>query len=291
MNEIAELPDFDSLWDHGRPDATERAFRALLPSAPRSDASYRLELLTQIARAEGLQQRFADAHRTLDGVAVELTEALPRVHVRYLLERGRVLNSSGNPEVAAPLFLEAWERGRSTGEDALAVDAAHMLGIVTSGDDQLAWNERAIDLAAASPDHHANAWLGSLLNNIGWTYHDAGRFEDALTVFQRAVEVRTTDGAAGTLIIARWCVARTLRSLERFEDALALQRALLEDLAQTGARDGYVHEELAENLLALGRGDEARPHCATAHLLLAGDPRLAANEPARLDRLRLLGEW
>ena len=73
--------------------------------------SYRFELLTQIARSQGLQRRFDDAHATLDWVEMVLnglpeTEAegeaaavTPRI--RHLLERGRVFNSSRRPLRAA----------------------------------------------------------------------------------------------------------------------------------------------------------------------------------------------
>ncbi len=61
------LPNFDELWDYNKPAETERKFRALLPLAEQSSApSYLAQLLTQIARAEGLQRKFAAAHQTLD---------------------------------------------------------------------------------------------------------------------------------------------------------------------------------------------------------------------------------
>src|SRR5688500_531281 len=82
-----DLPDFDKLWDYNDPAATEQKFRALLPQAEASgDPSYRAQLLTQVARAQGLQRKFDDAHATLDQV-VQVDDSLPRV--RYLLERGR----------------------------------------------------------------------------------------------------------------------------------------------------------------------------------------------------------
>ena len=61
---------------------------------------------------------------------------------------------------------------------------------------------------------------------------------------------RTT--RAGTRI-ARWCVARCLRSLDRTEEALAEQQALAAELEAIGETDAYVAEEIAECLSALGR--------------------------------------
>jgi len=142
------LPDFDRLWDYDHPEVSEKAFREILPRASgEADEPCRLELLTQIARAQGLQRRFEDAHRTLDEVEANLKDAPARVGLRFLLERGRVLNSSGKPDEARPLFRQAWEFSRSQGEDALAIDAAHMLGIVELPEAQLAWNLCALELA------------------------------------------------------------------------------------------------------------------------------------------------
>jgi hypothetical protein len=84
-------------------------------------------------------------------------------------------------------------------------------------------------------------------------------------------------------------VARCLRSLGRHEEALARQQRLLAEHRRAGSSDGYINEEIAENLLALGRADEARPQFAAAAQLLAQDEGLAQAEPQRLARLRRLG--
>src|SRR5215469_8562916 len=131
------LPDFDALWDYEHPAQTEAAFRALLPQALASgNLSYTLELLTQVARTQGLQRDFAAAHQTLDQVQTLLTTELSRAKVRYLLERGRVLNSSGHPEEARLLFEVAWEQGLACHEDVHAIDAAHMVAIVAPPDEK-----------------------------------------------------------------------------------------------------------------------------------------------------------
>jgi tetratricopeptide (TPR) repeat protein len=285
-----ELPDFDALWDYNDPAATERAFRDLLPFAERAgDQAYHIQLLTQIARAEGLQHNFDAAHRTLDDAERRLADSDGRPRIRYLLERGRVLNSSKHPDQAQPLFLAAWELGRAQQEDFYAVDAAHMLAIIAPPDQQLAWNRAALALAEQSPDPRARKWLGSLYNNIGWTEHDVGQYQPALETFQKALQCRLSQGSAPEIRIARWCIARTLRSLSRYEDALAIQRALLDELAGSQATDGFVHEELAECMLALGQAESARSHFALAYAALVQDRWLAENEPARIERLKTLG--
>lgn len=302
----SDPPDFDALWDHADPAATEARFRALLPefervaasgkvsgapSGTRSDPASRawrsahLQLLTQLARTKGLQRAFDEAHRILDTVEPHLDGADDVTRVRYLLERGRTLNSSGRPGDARPLFIDAFDRARACGADGFAVDAAHMVAIVEPPDGALAWNERALALAETSPDPAAQRWRASLYNNLGWTYHAMGDDARALDVFERAVPLREAAGNAATIRIARWSVARILRALGRIDEALATQRALLADHEAAGSEDGFVHEELAECLTARHRASEARPHFARAHALLSADAWFVANEPARLARL------
>jgi tetratricopeptide (TPR) repeat protein len=259
--------DLDQLWIWDDPASSERKFRELPPSA---------EVQTQIARAQGLQGHFAEAHKTLDAIVTNS----PRVEVRYLLERGRIFNSSGKPDQARPLFLAAWEKSRQAGLDFFAIDAAHMLGIL----DGLEWHEKAIALAQKSLDPKAGDWMGSLLNNLGWTYYDKGEHTKALDTFERGLkwfEDRKKDEQAR---IARYSIGKTYRVMRQFEDALATQRRI-EKLAE----DGYVFEEIAECLLALNQPAEARAYFARAYEVLSKDSWLAANEPKRLARLQQQG--
>jgi tetratricopeptide (TPR) repeat protein len=299
---MTTLPDFDALWNYDDPAETENRFRELLPVAEASgDVSYHAQLLTQIARTLGLQRQFDEAHQTLDAVEKMLTDsprhegegagvrALEIARVRYLLERGRALNSSKHPDEAKPLFVQAWELAQQVGDDGYAVDAAHMIAIVEEPEQMLAWNLKALDYAEKSQQPRGQKWLGSLYNNIGWKLHDMGQHERALEIFQKAVIWREANGSpANTIRIARWCVARTLRSLNRIDEALAMQRDLLKEAESTGGKDGYTHEELGELLLMKG-SDEAQQHFALAYQALSQDPWLAENEPERLARLKKLG--
>jgi tetratricopeptide (TPR) repeat protein len=289
MSTAPSMPpaDFDAQWDYDDPAGTEAAFRVHLPEAEATwDRGRHAELLTQIARTEGLQRRFDEAHATLDAAEALIDDGDSRAGVRLRLERGRTLNSSGDRAAADRLFVEAWEVASRTGQDGLAVDAAHMVAI-TRPDETLAWNERALALAESSAEPDARRWRGSLHNNIGWTKHGAGDYDAALAHFEAALACRREEGKPGDVRVARWCVARCHRSLGRIDEALTEQRALAAETPD--APDGYVQEEIAECLLALGRPDEARPHFRRAHELLAPDPWLAESEPERLERLDRLG--
>ena len=288
-DKATEPPEIDDLWDYDDPAGSEVRFRARR-SRTQAGSLADLELLTQIARAQGLQRQFAAAHETLDTVQSALPSGAARPRIRYLLERGRVFNSSGQKQEASARFLEAWQLAQEAGEDFFAVDAAHMLAISEPPVEQAAWNLRAIAAAEKSTQPRARNWLGSLYNNLGWTRHAAGDYEQALDLFQRALSFREAHGKPAEISIARWCVARCLRSLGRTAAALAEQQSLAAAYAAAGSQDGYVEEELGECLLLLGRPADARPHFAQAHALLSQDPWLVESEPARLERLKQLSQ-
>jgi tetratricopeptide (TPR) repeat protein len=281
------LPDFDSLWNYSNPQQTEIKFREVLEQIPKNESAY-LELLTQIARTQGLQRKFDEAHQTLDEVEKKLKED-SRVKVRYLLERGRVFNSSKHPDKAKLLFQEAFELGKKLKEDFYAVDALHMLAIVADIASSLDLNLQAIAYAESSSDEKAKGWLGSLYNNTGWSYHDSGDYESALKIFEKAEAFRRSKNDASRLKIATWTVARCLRSLNRVEEALSKQMHLLKEFENVGETDGYVFEEIGECLLLLNRKDESKPYFAKAYEELSQDGFLVDNEPERLERLKKLG--
>lgn len=288
---VIHLPDFDTFWNYDDPAATETRFRELLPQAQSSGKpEYVAELMTQIARAQGLQQKYGDAFATLDQADALIKPEMKTARVRSLLERGRVLNSSGKPVDAVPLLKDALLFSRDSNLEYYAVDAAHMLGIATKGDQSLRWNEQAIQLAEAAKENRARKWLGPLYNNTGWTFSDLGRYGDALKMFEKDIQFRKQEGTNAEVGIARWSMATMLRHLGRVDEALRIQMELLAQPERKGNEDeGYTHEEIGECLLLLGRHAEAKPHFTRAWELLHNDPWLARDEPKRLERLKKFG--
>lgn len=151
------------------------------------------------------------------------------------------------------------------------------------------WNLKAVALAEQSKDEKAKGWLGSLYNNIGWTYHDTGRFEEALDIFEKALAFRQKKGKAVETRIAKWSVARALRSLKRNDEALKIQRALEKEFDSLPEKDGFVFEELGELLLLADKEDEAKKYFGLAYDELVKDTWLAKSEPKRIERLKELG--
>jgi tetratricopeptide (TPR) repeat protein len=283
MNTLSAIDDH---WDFGDPAGTAERFEGLLGS---NDESYVADVKTQIARTQGLRGLFDEAHATLDEVSSVLPRVDLRVEVRYLLERGRVWNSSGARDKARDVFLAAFDAARRVGDDHLTIDAAHMLAIVSDPIGALEWNLLAFRILESSSQQRAKTWVGALSNNIAWTYHDTGEFGTALGYFEQGLEYRRSVGAEPALRIARWAVARCKRSMGRFEEALEEQMAILSEYFPSGRDEsGYVAEEIGECLLALGRGRDSRPYFANAHEILRGDQWLTRHELPRIERLRAL---
>jgi tetratricopeptide (TPR) repeat protein len=277
----------DALWDFADSAKSEARFRAEA-SQHRRGSREASEATTQVARALGLQRRFADADRALDAVQPALARLPVRVRVRYLLERGRRDNSSGNPKRAYAWFEQALDAAVADalpGADYYRVDAMHMLAIAAPLERQRAWNLQALAVADASADTRTRGWRGSLLNNLGWTMHERGDDVAALAYWQDALTAFETKGDVGAVRIARWTVARGLRALGRLDEAEAIQRRLADELDADHAPDGYVFEELAEIAAARGDRTAAKPWASRALALLSRDVEFRANEPARLARL------
>jgi tetratricopeptide (TPR) repeat protein len=226
------------LWDFNDPTSSGERF---LDAAEQADEPARTAWLTQYARALGLQEEYPEATRVLDGLASEDPEA-----ATYLrMERGRVLRSSGHADEARPHFEAAVESARAGGLEALHLDALHMVALVAPVEEQLALNQRALEIARASTEPRARDWDASLLNNIGMTYADAGDFEAALGSFEEALAARERIGDPADIRVARWMIGWSLRNLGRRDEARAVQETLKAELDELAETDPYVDEELA----------------------------------------------
>ena len=130
---------------------------------------------------------------------------------------------------------------------------SHMLAIADV-EHASEWNDLALEKARASDVPAVRRWLGSLLNNQGWTRFDESDFHGALALFEEALAC-FVERAPGAIRIARWTAARFCgRWVAVYEAALVILRDL--ESGHPGA-DGFVAEEMAENLLATHREDES----------------------------------
>jgi tetratricopeptide (TPR) repeat protein len=247
MTNLAFAGRILELWDFRDPAGSK--IRFLEAAEEESDAAHRQSLITQVARAHGLQGNYEAGHGTLDSLG-DPAALLDEPGVRALVERGRLYNSSGDTQLAVPLFRAAYDRAQRAGLIGLAADAAHMLAITLPKEEHEDWARRGIAIAKGSDDPLATRMTAALLNNLGWAYADDERWPEALELFEQAIEARRRSSDAYGVHVARWTRARALRALGRYQDALVELRELAS--TEEGAADSHVAAEIAENERALG---------------------------------------
>jgi tetratricopeptide (TPR) repeat protein len=251
--------DLSALWTFSDPALSEQRFQHALIGASADDA---FVLRTQIARTWGLRGDFERARAILVPLEAELEQRSPEGQVRYALELGRTYASPAHPpetqtreqrERAGPLYLQAFETAKAAQLDSLAIDALHMMVMVdTDPADQLAWNYKAIAYLEQSKQPDARKWEGSLRNNIGHANRLLGNYDEALAQFRLSLAAHERDGRPVNVRIAHWMIARTLRDMKRFDEALAIQLRLEREWAAAGTDDPYVFEELEQLYRATG---------------------------------------
>lgn len=277
------------LWQYDDPKTSALVFSSLIYSAMSSeDKDYLPAVLSQIARSYAIRGDFNAAHKQLDEVKSLIEAQKSRANVFYLLERGRIFNSEGDKKRARLAFDEAFTIAQEIGDDYLAIDAAHMMGIVESLGGQQRWHDVALKIAEQSNSAFARNWLGTLYNNMGWTQFDQGKFSRALELFTKNAEFRREKEQHRREQIARWAIGRTLRALDRLPEALPIQEKLMDERTSAGyLTDGRVLEEIGEIYRLMGR-TEAHVYFSRAYHLLAADPYIVRDEPDRLARLKEL---
>ncbi|KAJ7071966.1 hypothetical protein C8F01DRAFT_1102000 [Mycena amicta] len=255
---LADIPRFQSLWD--QQDVPTALFENLVNTDHKLTSSERAEALTQLARCQGLSGEFDTAHATLDAIPAADHPAGSIAHVRWLLEKGRVLRSSGkgeDPETKA-CFVAAFNDDPF--KDFFKVDAAHMLAIIdpngrsddASPDEN--WTSIALKISRASSHPPTQMWAASLVHNAAWDAIDGGRPQEALALFKEARELRKrafdenpSPKNKRTYRISRWSVARALRECGENQAAYEIQQTLWAE-----EETGSVKDELAILKQALG---------------------------------------
>jgi tetratricopeptide (TPR) repeat protein len=267
--------DLDALWDFADPALSEQRFREALANSYGDQA---IILQTQIARTYGLRDDMATAQAMLQKLEPFLDDAGAAARAHQALEYGRTFVSARHDPkqqtdlsraAARSAYMRAYTIAVTGQLDDLAIDALHMMACIdTAPADQLHWGMQALIIAEQSSQPGARRWEGSLRNNIGYALHQLGRYHEALDQFLLAVRFREQQGKAEPLRIAYWMVAWTLRALERYQEALVIQRRLELECEAAGTADPYVFEELA--LLYAALGDSARAAAYTAKRQDAG---------------------
>ena len=306
MNEISTtwyLDHFDDLFIGNPLDIEKNLLALLLEADKRSDKSVYLQILSQIALAQAMQQKFDIAHQTLDEAQRLLEPEYQLAKVRLLLERGRVYHQSDRLDRALSFFMESYDLAKLSREfDFHTVNAAHMIAIVKKNfEDKIKWNKRAINLAEHTKDERCHAWLGPIYNNLAQNYIEAEKYLEALQSFQKCKAHAEERGNQIVIRGAIWGVGRALRGLNKLDQALDIQNDLLKEYEKISEQGllpieliyvgrGLVYEELAEIYFCKKANEQSPKYAHLAYEDLSKDPWMKKLYPKRIQRMFKLGK-
>jgi len=206
--------DLDALWNFSDPVASEAAFRGAISAT--DEPVSRAVLGTQLARALGLQGRYDEADRVLEGIDAPV----PAIRARVALERGRLRNSGGHPEDAVAFFENAASVAEAANEPFLLVDALHMLGIADAARGEVHTTRalEVLDTLDAASDRRTQRWRVALHNNRGWALFDAGELSEALQEFEQALRDAEEFGTEEQRGWAREAIEECLEAIDAAAD-------------------------------------------------------------------------
>jgi tetratricopeptide (TPR) repeat protein len=231
------------LFDYDRPKESEAGLAELADVALScGNRELAAASLAQAARAQGIQNRLAEAQTTLDRAARLAT--IPRTGIKIMLEQGRIARRQRRLDLARRQFNQAFELAEDEREDALAADAAHMLALLESGDSYLQWTARGLAIAEGSQDPVARRWVGNLTYNAAIRLSESGDHQAAALMFARSLAARRIENDAELVAAAELALSAELAHIGRLDEAEAIQRRLLRDAASNPAFAAEVRAQL-----------------------------------------------
>jgi tetratricopeptide (TPR) repeat protein len=262
------LAEADSAFSEDRYLASRKSYeRALTEAKTLNDNSGGTEALAMIARTYLIMNEPDSAFTWLQQAGKIADDHEPRGWSRYQAVRGRYLWQKNQLDEATQLFKDLYDYCVKNDLADRAVDAAHMVAITGSQQEQVEWGKKGIAQAEAG---HIDRWLGPLWNNLGATYEDMKQYDSALTAYQKAREYHYRYGTERNKVIADYAVGHILVKLGRFDEAGKWLKPVLTqcEKAQDHEFVGLTCRDLGDVGYASGNYDEALELYVRAKALL-----------------------
>ena len=234
-----------------------------------------VEALAMAARGHLIRDQGEEGLPYLQRAAKHASEAQPGGWSRYLGVKGRFEWKVEKDKPKATKTFEAmyayclqhelWSR---------AVDAAHMVAITGTHDQQVAWGLKGIEAAEKGG---MEGWLGPLWNNLGNTYDELKQYEKALEAFQKARHYHWKGPGEHRKLVADWAVGMAYRKCGKYAEAKQWLRPVLawaerryaeKQEPERGEWIGLACMELGLVASKEGRPDDARRDLARAYEFL-----------------------
>jgi tetratricopeptide (TPR) repeat protein len=227
------------------------------------DNSLLTEACSQIARTYLITDKKEEGRDWIKKAEVIASQKEPPGWSRYLSVKGRFEWQDKDNSKAAATFKEMYDYCSDNKLHERAIDAAHMVAIVGGPDEQIEWGKKGIKEAEAG---NINGWLGPLWNNLGATYEELKRYNEALEAYLKAREYHWKYGDEKNRMVADWAVGHTYQLSGEYDKAAEY---LLPTLAWAEKMQdiefiGWCHKDLGE--VEIGNGNYSQ---GLEHLVIA----------------------
>ncbi len=218
--------------------------------------SVEVEALSQVARMHLILDKKEEGREWLEKAEDKVSDSDPMGWSRYLGVRGRFEWQDDDLQTARKTFDEMYEYCNSNSLWGRAVDAAHMIAIVSeTPEEQIKWGRRGIEAAEAGD---VESWLGPLWNNLACTYYDMKQYDSALECYLKAREYHWHHSGEIGKLYADYHVGMTYRLLGKLDEAGSWLRPVLAwaERIENHSAIGQACADLGEIEIAQGRKDE-----------------------------------
>ncbi len=294
LNDIlSQFPDHDGFWSSGNLLDTELKIKSkILPKQGDFYDLPTLELLTQLARVQALQEQYVESDKTLKIVETDLAHHDPKLRrqaeIRLLLEHGRLFALQMIPAKGLVFIKQAMDLALEAENSFFAIDAAVMLTLMNPLKRQNETLQWALTEAESTKDQDSKLWLPFLYIMYSWTLFDTRQLEKALEYFQKALEQPHLPHQKAQTQTIKWSIARTKRALGHFDEALDILNDVRLEFEATGEANGFVYLEIAENLRQQQKEPDAKPYFEMAYNILSKNLWFTDNKETELARMKEL---
>jgi tetratricopeptide (TPR) repeat protein len=269
----------DSLFGSGDYDRAREAYGRVAEMAEKSDLTSELtEAYSMIARCYLIVDRKEEGRPWIEKAGKTASPGEPLGWSRFLGVKGRFEWQDNENEAATGTFKAMYEYCSDHNLHDRAIDAAHMMAITGTPEEQVEWGLKGIKEAEAG---RVTRWLGPLWNNLGWTYEHNGDYEKAIEAYGKARDYHYEYGNERNKVVADWALGHAHRLNGDIDQASEWMGPLLAKFEAMSDTEfiGLTHRELGEIDCARGDYDAALSHLekAETHLRQAGMPNWDAD--------------
>ncbi|MBU1317781.1 MAG: TonB family protein [candidate division Zixibacteria bacterium] len=268
------ITEADKLFKSREYDKSREIYMKAMEKATEDGQNSELtESYSQIARCYLITDKKEEGRVWITKAAEIATPDEPLGWSRYLGVRGRFEWQDEELEKATATFKEMYEYCSGQKLHDRAIDAAHMVAITGSPEQQVEWGLKGIKEAEAG---NVTGWLGPLWNNLGATYETLMRYDDALNAYIKAREYHWQYGTETNKMIADWAVGHAYRLAGNYDEAAKWLRPVLAwcERIENAEFVGWSHKELGE-IDIINKNFKS----ALEHLVIAEDKLKAEQMP------------